>query len=159
MEIEVNFIRESIANTTDGTRNRRCFTLLPANTFGTFGASFRACGSLTPFTLGFGQQVCHWAKAPVSFFDELLTPRSERDALRSQNCRFLSPKEAHLEISTSGSHAVHDLLWFDFNRDCLAATRFASRSSATFLPVAKYISSGVCPRNAECGSFWLYAST
>jgi Oxidoreductase family, NAD-binding Rossmann fold len=33
------------------------------------------------------------------------------------------------------------------------------RSAGTVSPVPKYISSGVCPRNAECGSTWLCSWT
>jgi hypothetical protein len=50
--------------------------------------------------------------------------------------------------------------------DRLAATRARRaaaardlRSVGTASPVPKYISSGVCPRNAECGSTWLCSWT
>ena len=50
--------------------------------------------------------------------------------------------------------------------DRLAATRArrasaarALRSAGTASPMPKYISSGVCPRNAECGSTWLCSWT
>jgi hypothetical protein len=52
------------------------------------------------------------------------------------------------------------------NADRLAATRArraasacAARSAATVSPMPKYISSGVWPRNAECGSTWLCSWT
>jgi hypothetical protein len=40
-------------------------------------------------------------------------------------------------------------------RDCLAAIREAANCVGTLLPVPKYISSGVWPRNAECGRWVL----
>jgi len=40
-----------------------------------------------------------------------------------------------------------------------AAVARAIRSPGTASPVPKYISSGVCPRNAECGSTWLCSWT
>src|SRR6516165_1508511 len=41
----------------------------------------------------------------------------------------------------------------------LAVAACDARSAGTASPVPKYISSGVCPRNAECGSTWLYSWT
>jgi hypothetical protein len=40
-----------------------------------------------------------------------------------------------------------------------AAAARDARSAGTASPVPKYISSGVCPRNAECGSTRLCSST
>jgi hypothetical protein len=40
-----------------------------------------------------------------------------------------------------------------------AASACSAKSAATVFPVPKYISSGVCPRNAECGSTWLCSWT
>ena len=116
------------------------------------GLSARVLAPLHPLN-------CDVMVADSSHADESPGPRSERGALRSQNCQTLSSKQAQLEISVNGSHVLHDAPRFDCNRDCLAATRLASKSWGTLSPVPKYISSGVCPRNAECGSFLLYSST
>ena len=116
------------------------------------GLSARVLAPLHPLN-------CDVMVADSSHADESPGPRSERGALRSQNCQTLSSKQAQLEISVNGSHVLPDAPRFDCNRDCLAATRLASKSWGTLSPVPKYISSGVCPRNAECGSFLLYSST
>jgi hypothetical protein len=56
-------------------------------------------------------------------------------------------------------HAVQDADRFPFMRARRAAAAGDASSAGTAAPVPKYISSGVCPRNAECGSTWLCSWT
>jgi hypothetical protein len=52
----------------------------------------------------------------------------------------------------SDGHALQDADRFASTRAWRAAATRAIKSAGTASPVPKYISSGVCPRNAECGS-------
>jgi hypothetical protein len=52
-------------------------------------------------------------------------------------------------------HVPHAADRFTSTRRCRATAACSVRSAGTASPVAKYISSGVWPRNAECGSTWL----
>src|SRR5262249_19952130 len=64
----------------------------------------------------------------------------------------------HAAASTDGhlSHAADRLASARVRR---AAVARDIRSAGAASPVPKYISSGVCPRNAECRSTWLYSWT
>ena len=64
-----------------------------------------------------------------------------------------------LPIDTSFSHVRQLSARFAFRRDCRAANRATSRFFGMSPPVPKYISSGVCPWNAECGRWVLCCST
>jgi hypothetical protein len=76
------------------------------------------------------------------------SPQSERrSALRG-----------HAAASTDG-HLSHDADRFASTRVRRAAAARDVRSAGTASPVPKYISSGVWPRNAECGSTRLCSST
>ena len=54
-----------------------------------------------------------------------------------------------------GGQIPHAADRFAVRRARRAAAARDVRSAGTASPVPKYISSGVCPRNAECGSTWL----
>jgi hypothetical protein len=56
-------------------------------------------------------------------------------------------------------HVSHDADRLASARARRAAAVRDVRSAGTASPVPKYISSGVCPRNAECGSTVLYSWT
>ena len=56
-----------------------------------------------------------------------------------------------LLIETISSHVRQVCARLASIRDWRAAIREASSCFGMALPVPKYISSGVCPRNAECG--------
>ena len=64
----------------------------------------------------------------------------------------------HAAASSDG-HASHDADRFASPRARRAAAALDVRSADTASPVPKYISSGVCPRNAECGSPRVCSST
>ena len=64
----------------------------------------------------------------------------------------------HAAASTDG-HLSHDADRLASPRVRRAAAARDIRSAGTASPVPKYISSGVCPRNAECGSTRLCSST
>ena len=53
----------------------------------------------------------------------------------------------------SARHAEHERARLATRRDCFVSSRAACSFSGTSVPVAKYISSGVCPSNAECGTY------
>jgi hypothetical protein len=69
-----------------------------------------------------------------------------------------SALHGHAAASTDG-HVSHDADRFASTRLRRAAAARDVRSAGTASPVPKYISSGVCPRNAECGSTRLCSST
>src|SRR5712692_2498133 len=69
-----------------------------------------------------------------------------------------SALHGHAAASTDG-HVSHDADRFASPRVRRAAAARDLRSAGTASPVPKYISSGVCPRNAECGSTRLCSST
>jgi hypothetical protein len=56
-------------------------------------------------------------------------------------------------------HVSHDAVRLASARARRAAAVRDVRSAGTASPVPEYISSGVCPRNAECGSTALYSWT
>src|SRR4030095_9626644 len=58
---------------------------------------------------------------------------------------------AHAAALTEG-HLPHDAVRLASTRARRATAARDNRSPGTASPVPKYISSGVCPRNAECGS-------
>jgi hypothetical protein len=64
----------------------------------------------------------------------------------------------HAAASTDG-HLSHDAVRLASTCVRRAAAARDIRSAGTASPVPKYISSGVCPRNAECGSTRLCSST
>ena len=77
---------------------------------------------------------------------------------RSDECSAPNSSSAQLVRSPPGSsHTRHDRARFTANRRARASFLLASRSRGTCSPRPKYISSGVWPRNAECGS-WLLCS-
>jgi hypothetical protein len=59
----------------------------------------------------------------------------------------------------SDGHVSQDMDRLAATRARRAAAARDLRSAGTVSPVPKYISSGVCPRNAECGSTWLCSWT
>jgi hypothetical protein len=67
-------------------------------------------------------------------------------------------RPGHAAASTDG-HVAHDADRLASPRVRRAAAARAVRSVGTASPVPKYISSGVCPRNAECGRTRLCSST
>jgi hypothetical protein len=69
-----------------------------------------------------------------------------------------SALDGHAAASTDG-HVSHDADRFASRHIRRAAAARDARSAGTAFPVPKYISSGVCPRNAECGSTRLCSST
>jgi hypothetical protein len=69
-----------------------------------------------------------------------------------------SALHGHAAASTDG-HLSHDADRLASTRVRRAAVARDVRSAGTASPVPKYISSGVCPRNAECGSTRLCSST
>ena len=69
-----------------------------------------------------------------------------------------SGRPGHAAASTDGQVA-HDADRLASPRVRRAAAARAVRSVGTASPVPKYISSGVCPRNAECGRTRLCSST
>jgi hypothetical protein len=69
-----------------------------------------------------------------------------------------SARPDHAAASTDG-HVAHDADRLASLRIRRAAAARVVRSVGTASPVPKYISSGVCPRNAECGSTRLCSST
>ena len=69
-----------------------------------------------------------------------------------------SALRGHAAASTDG-HVSHDADRLASTRARRAAAARDVRSAGTASPVPKYISSGVCPRNAECGSTRLCSST
>ena len=69
-----------------------------------------------------------------------------------------SALHGHAAALTDG-HVAHDADRFASTRVRRAAAARDLRSAGTASPVPKYISSGVCPRNAECGSTRLCSST
>jgi hypothetical protein len=66
--------------------------------------------------------------------------------------------DGHAAASTD-EHVAHDADRFASTRARRTAAARDVRSAGTVSPVPKYISSGVCPRNAECGSTRLCSST
>ena len=66
--------------------------------------------------------------------------------------------DGHAAASTDG-HVAHDADRLASTRARRAAAARDVRSAGIASPVPKYISSGVCPRNAECGSTRLCSST
>ena len=62
-------------------------------------------------------------------------------------------------LAGSSSQASQSCFRFASARAWRASCRAASSSSGMLSPVLKYISSGVCPRNAECGSRELCSCT
>jgi hypothetical protein len=69
-----------------------------------------------------------------------------------------SALHGHAAASTD-EHVWHDAARLVSTRVRRAAAARDVRSAGTASPVPKYISSGVCPRNAECGSTRLCPST
>ena len=69
-----------------------------------------------------------------------------------------SALHGHAAASTDG-HVAHDADRLASTRVRRAAAARDLRSAGTASPVPKYISSGVCPQNAECGSTRLCSST
>jgi hypothetical protein len=84
--------------------------------------------------------------------------RRHLDAARRPRSEQRSPHRRQAAASTDG-HASHDADWFASRRVRRAAAAPVVRLAGTASPVPKYISSGVCPRNAECGSTRLCSST
>ena len=81
-------------------------------------------------------------------------PQRERTFQQAQR----SALAGHAAASTDG-HLSHDADRLASPRVRHAAAARDIRSAGTASPVPKYISSGVCPRNAECGSTRLCSST
>ena len=75
------------------------------------------------------------------------------------NLRALLAGSPLLASHRESRHAVQDADRFPFMRARRAAAARDASSAGTASPVPKYISSGVCPRNAECGSTRLCWST
>ena len=73
--------------------------------------------------------------------------------------RLLPMRLAQLAINSSPSQVGHVVARFAFSRDWRASFLAASSLSGIGLPVPKYISSGVWPRNAEWGRRVLCSST
>jgi len=71
---------------------------------------------------------------------------------------FRGRNDGHAAASTDG-HVAHDADRFALTRARRAAAARDVRSAGTASSVPKYISSGVCPRNAECGSTRLCSAT
>src|SRR5262249_20409953 len=86
-----------------------------------------------------------WPTAQTICSLQAVTSRRTGRRLRS------SAVAVHAAASPAG-HVAHPADRFAFTRALRAAAARVIRSAGTASPVPKYISSGVCPRNAECGS-------
>jgi hypothetical protein len=133
---------------------------LSPRTFCTFCASSRHSGGtglLTGSDPDSGHGSAHLTRATCG-------PRFSRlrlqthGSVRSSWSEGWSVLAGHAAASTDG-HLSHDADRLASTRVRRAAAARDVRPAGTASPVPKYISSGVCPRNAECGSTRLCSST
>ncbi len=133
----------------------RDIALLWVTTFWTFVREFSPLGPMPVPT---------WQPRTVA------SPRARRcsdvSCLALSKPRVLRPRTARvpagpaqLRLTVTSSHALQVRFRLASARAWRASCRAASSSPGILSPVPKYISSGVCPRNAECGSRALCSCT
>jgi hypothetical protein len=83
-----------------------------------------------------------------------LVPGSRVQTRERRGFRWSAVGDDHAAASIV-EHVRHATDRLASTRAWRAAAARAVRSAGTASPLPKYISSGVCPRNAECGSTWL----
>ena len=95
---------------------------------------------------------------PTATIQSVRPSLPEARAYRAPWSKGPSTTGGHAAASSDG-HVSHNADRFASPRARRAVAALDVRSADTASPVPKYISSGVCPRNAECGSTRLCSST
>ena len=159
MVVDPRIPSRRIVQKPDRRQNGGCAAQLSARTFCTFPREFSSIGGKGLLT---GSHLIPDTVPPIYSCDgrsptlPASPPRCTRR--RAPQSERWSGLHGHAAASTDGHvPQAADRLAPTRARRAAAARNF--RSGGTASPVPKYISSGVCPRNAECGSTRLCSST